>query len=54
MFTLGFSDPPPPPITYTCVDYWGGGLLNTNFADVRGGEGYYFADHSGQGREGGN
>ena len=55
MFTLGFSDPPPPNNLYIlCVGYWGGGLLNTNFAGVWGEGGYYFADQSGQGGGGWN
>ena len=54
MFLLGFSNPLPITYTYYVKVIGGGGSLNTNFADVRGVGGYYFADQSGQGgREGG-
>ena len=53
MFTLGFSDPPPPPITYTCVGYWGG-VAKYKLCGRPGRGGYYFADQSGQGGKGGN
>ena len=49
MFTLGFSDPPPPPITYTlCVGYCGGVAKYKLRTSGEGGV-YYFADQSGQG-----